>query len=108
MDARHQHEERKGQTCVSKRAPRATFPASTVGQKSGQSDAKKATIVKSSDAADAYEHILTVQHAGDLEYPALDPANAPIRAEFRLGIFPPDQHDGPATPTPPAPTPPAA
>ena len=73
-------------------------------QKSGQSDAKKATVVKTSDAADAYEHVLIVQHAGDLEYPATDPANAPIRAEFRLGIFPPTHHTPDETPTPtPAP-----
>jgi hypothetical protein len=29
-----------------------------------------------------------------------DPANAPARAEFKLGIFPPDHHVPPATPTP--------
>ncbi len=85
---------------------RGTFPASTVVQKSSQSDAKKATVVKTSDAADAYEHVLTVQHAGDLEFPATDPANAPTRAEFRLGLFPPDHHVAPAAPTPPAPQPP--
>jgi hypothetical protein len=82
---------------------RGTFPQSTVVQQSSLSEAKKKTVVKSSDAADAYEHVLTVQHAGDLEYPATDPANAPIRAEFRLGIFPPDHHAPPAAP---APTPP--
>ena len=81
-------------------AVRGTFPASTVTQKSGQSDAKKATVTKTSNASDAYEHVLTVQHAGDLEYPATDPANAPIRAEFRLGLFPPNHHVEPATPTP--------
>jgi len=81
---------------------RGTFPTSTVTQKSAQSDAKKATVVKTSDADDAYEHVLTVQHAGDLEYPATDPANAPARAEFKLGIFPPDHHVPAATPTPAA------
>jgi len=81
-------------------AVRGTFPASTTAQISGQSDAKKATLAKDVDASDAYEHVLTVQHAGDLEYPATDPANAPIRAEFRLGLFPPDHHAPPATPTP--------
>jgi hypothetical protein len=35
---------------------------------------------------------------------ATDPANAPARAEFKLGIFPPDHHVPPATPTP-TPTP---
>ena len=65
---------------------------------SGQSDAKKATAVKATDD-DAYEHILTIQNAADLEFPATDPANAPERAEFKLGIFPPDHHVPPATPT---------
>ncbi|MGH7975369.1 MAG: hypothetical protein ACREDS_09615 [Limisphaerales bacterium] len=82
---------------------RDTFPASTTTQQSGQSDAMKATGVKATDASDAYEHILTIQNAGDLEFPATDPANAPTRAEFRLGIFPPDHHVPPAAPTPPAP-----
>ncbi len=86
---------------------RATFPASTTTQQSGQSDAKKATGVKATDAADAYEHILTIQNAADLEFPATDPANAPARAEFKLGIFPPDHHIPPATPTPTPATPPA-
>src|ERR1035437_4949281 len=58
---------------------RGTFPASTTTQQSGQSDAKKATGVKATDAADAYEHILTIQNAADLEFPATDPANAPAR-----------------------------
>jgi hypothetical protein len=64
--------------------------------------------VKSTDASDAYEHILTIQNAGDLEFPATDPANAPARAEFRLGIFPPDHHVPPAAPTPTPPQPPPA
>ena len=59
----------------------------------------KATGVKAADAADAYEHILTIQNAADLEFPATDPANAPARAEFKLGIFPPDHHVPPAPPT---------
>ncbi len=88
-------------------AVRGTFPVSTVTQKSAQSEAKKKTIVKATDASDAYERVLTVQHAGDLEFPATDPANAPIRAEFRLGIFPPNPHSDTVTPPNP-PTPPAA
>jgi len=84
---------------------RGTFPASTTTQQSGQSDARKATGVKATDAADAYEHILTIQNAADLEFPATDPANAPARAEFKLGLFPPDHHVPPATPTPTAATP---
>jgi hypothetical protein len=38
--------------------------------------------------------------ATDLKFPA----NAPARAEFILGIFPPDHHVPPATP-PPTPAP---
>jgi hypothetical protein len=79
---------------------RGTFPGSTTTQQSGQSDAKKATGVKATDAADAYEHILTIQNAADLEFPATDPANAPARAEFKLGIFPPDHHVPAPAPTP--------
>jgi hypothetical protein len=79
---------------------RNTFPASSAAQQSGQSDAKKATGAKSTDAADAFEHILTIQNAADLEMPATDPANAPMRAEFRLGLFPPDHHVAPAEPAP--------
>ena len=75
---------------------RGTFPASTTTQQSGQSDTKKATGVKAADAADAYEHILTIQNAADLEFPATNPANAPQRAEFRLGILPPNHHAAPA------------
>jgi hypothetical protein len=44
-------------------------------------------------------------NAADWEFPATDPANAPARAEFKLGIFPPDHHVPPAAPTP---TPPVA
>ncbi|HZL78238.1 MAG TPA: hypothetical protein VFC17_05245 [Candidatus Limnocylindrales bacterium] len=85
---------------------RGTFPASTQTQQSGQSDAKKATGVKDADAADLYEHILTIQNAADLEFPAINPANAAERDEFRLNTFPPDNHAPPAPPAPPQPTPP--
>ena len=40
------------------------------------------------------------KNAADPEFPATDLANAPARAEFKLGIFPPDHHVPPATPTP--------
>jgi len=84
---------------------RGTFPASTQVRQSGASDAMKATGTKAADAADAYEHLLTIQNAADLEFPATDPTNAATRAEFKLGIFPPDHHTPPATPPPPAPPP---
>jgi len=88
------------------RAPvfRAAPHSSTV-QHSGQSDGKKATGAKAADAAAAYEHLLTIQNAANLEYPATDPANTPTRTEFRLGIFPPTHHTTVAPPTPTPPTP---
>jgi hypothetical protein len=46
---------------------------------------------------------LTIQNAADLEFPVTDPPNAP--AQFKLGIFPPDHHVAPATPTPAPQTP---
>jgi hypothetical protein len=55
--------------------------------------------MKAADAADAYEYILTIQNAADLEFPATDPANAGGRGQFLLGIFPPD-HGGNHAPPP--------
>lgn len=89
-------------------AVRATFPASLKTQASGRSDGKKATSVKDTDAADLYDHVLAIQNAANLEYPAINPAFAPIRDEFRLNTFPPDNHTPPAPPTPPVTNPPAA
>ena len=86
---------------------RGTFPASTQTQQAGKSDSKKATTLKDSDAADLYEHLLTIQNAADLEFPATDSANAAERDEFRLNTFPPDNHAPPATPAPPQSIPPA-
>ena len=83
---------------------RETFPATTQTQQAGQSDAKDATTLKDTDAADLYERLLTIQNAANLQWPATDPANAGVRDEFRLNIFPPDNH---APPAPPQPTPPA-
>jgi len=86
-------------------AVRGTFPKSSNDQHSGQSDGQKATGAKATDAAEAYEHILTIQNAADIELPAINPANAPARTEFRLGLFPPPRHT-PPTPPPVPPVPP--
>ncbi len=69
------------------------------------SEAKDTTTTKNTDAATPYENVLTIQNAADLQWPAAAPANAGVRGEFLLGIFPPD-HGGNHTPppTPPAPT----
>jgi len=69
------------------------------------SGAKDTTTQKNADAALLYENILTIQNAADLQWPAADPANAGVRGEFLLGIFPPD-HGGNHAPAPaPTPTP---
>jgi hypothetical protein len=65
------------------------------------SGAKDTTTQKNADAATLYENVLTIQNSADLQWPAADPANAGVRGEFLLGIFPPD-HGGNHTP-PPAP-----
>jgi hypothetical protein len=67
------------------------------------SGAKDTTTQKNTDAATLYENVLTIQNAADLQWPATDPANAGVRGEFLLGIFPPD-HGGNHTlpPAPPA------
>jgi hypothetical protein len=54
-------------------------------------------------AAALYENLLTIQNAAGLEWPAADPANAGVRGEFLLGIFPPD-HGGNHAPPPAPPT----
>ena len=86
-------------------AVRATFPATTQTQQSGKGGAKQATAAKDSDALALYEHLLTIQNAANLQFPAIDPANVGVRDEFRLNTFPPANHT-PATPAPtPAPAP---
>ena len=53
--------------------------------------AKDTTTTKHTDDSTLYEYILTIQNAANLEWPATDPANASVRGEFLLGIFPPDR-----------------
>jgi hypothetical protein len=63
------------------------------------------TTTKNTDAATLYENILTIQNAADLQFPASNPANAGVRGQFLLGIFPPDHGGNNAPPTPPPATP---
>jgi hypothetical protein len=77
-------------------------PAEQYREKS-KGGAKDKTAQKNADAATLYENILTIQNAADLEWPATDPANAGVRDEFLLNVFPPD-HGGNATPPPAPPT----
>jgi hypothetical protein len=60
--------------------------------------------------ADLYEHILSIQNAADLEWPAIPQSgtNSGVRDEFLLGIFPPGHggnHTPPPTPPPATPHP---
>jgi hypothetical protein len=65
--------------------------------------AKGTITTKNTDGATLYENVLTIQNAADLEWPAPDPANAVVRGEFLLGIFPPDHGGNHAPPAPPVP-----
>ena len=64
------------------------------------SGAKNTTTLKDTDATTLYENILTIQNAADLEHPATDPANAGVRAQFLLGVFPPDHGGNHSQPAP--------
>jgi hypothetical protein len=69
--------------------------------KSASTDARNAL------ANDLNARLLAIQNAANLQWPASEPANRSIRAEFRLGIFPPNHQVKKTQPQPPAP-PPAA
>lgn len=60
---------------------------------------------RNASAEQLYAALLTVQHAANIQWKETDPANAEVRADFRLGKFPP-KHSAPATTPepPPAPT----
>jgi hypothetical protein len=66
--------------------------------------AKDTTAQKNTDAVTLYENLLTIQNAADLEWLAANPANAGVRDEFLLGIFPTD-HGGNHTQLPTLPAP---
>ncbi len=81
---------------------RGIFPDSTTTNQSAKSSAKNSTSTKNADAADLYDRLLAIQNAADLQWPQTNPANAGIRDEFRLNIFPPGaeavEPHAPATP----------
>lgn len=61
------------------------------------------TGTKNTLADDLYDRLLTIQNAANRQWPDTDPANAQIRADFRLGKFPPKNHGGQHMEPPPAP-----
>jgi hypothetical protein len=81
---------------------RGLFGPAQITRVAAQGGAKDATTLKNTDAADLYERLLTIQNAADLQWPAINPANAGVRDEFRLNTFPPSNG---ANPTPPPTTP---
>ncbi|MGH7975451.1 MAG: hypothetical protein ACREDS_11025 [Limisphaerales bacterium] len=80
---------------------RTTFGPAEQFRVQSTNGAKDTTTQKNTDAATLYENILTIQNAADLEWPATNPANAGVRGEFLLGVFPPD-HGGNNTLPPPS------
>ncbi len=74
-------------------------------QETAKAGRKGATVDRNVAANNLYDGLLDVQNAADLQYPARNAANVAVRAEFRLGTFPPrsDRGNGKKKPAPPVP-----
>jgi hypothetical protein len=68
---------------------RAAFGPAELFRKQSISGAIDATTLSHTDAAELYDEVLTIQRAANLQYPALDPANAGTREKYLLNTFPP-------------------
>ena len=76
-------------------------------QEGAKSTPTASTGDRNAKANQLYAALVTVQNAANLQWPANQSANGSIRAEFRIGKFPPRSGTPPKPPTPPAPpTPP--
>ncbi len=77
------------------------------GDKTLLENAKGASVgstgVRNVSAENLYAALHTVQNAANLQWPESDPANAEVRADFRLGKFPPKHSAADAPVPPPAP-----
>jgi len=77
------------------------------GDKTLLENAKGASVgstgVRNASAESLYAALQTVQNAANLQWPESDPANAEVRADFRLGKFPPKHSAADAPVPPPAP-----
>ncbi|TAL05987.1 MAG: hypothetical protein EPO07_02590 [Verrucomicrobia bacterium] len=79
-------------------------------QEAAKTTKASSTGDRNAKANELYEALLTVQNAANLQWPESNGANATIRAEFRLGKFPPrnsgnseeKKKNKPTPPTPPA------
>jgi len=71
-------------------------------QETAKTGKKGATQDRNAQANELYERLLTIQNAANLQWPAREGANTAVRAEFRLGTFPPKQETKkkPVQPTP--------
>jgi hypothetical protein len=77
-------------------------------QESSKLQKSGATDTRNTAANELYEGLLTIQNAADIQWPERVTANVNVRAEFRLGEFPPKQERKKATPVPtPTPAPPS-
>ncbi len=73
-------------------------------QETAKADKTGSTDSRNTAANNLYEGLLTVQNAANIQWPDRDTANSVVRAEFRLGLFPP-RSTKKVTPPTPAPTP---
>lgn len=89
-------------------AARSKLGSEDVTQETAKGGAKDATGSRNRVANDLYDHLLTIQNAADLQWPAENSAHAGLRDEFRLSTFPPrgGGNGGATPPAPPAPIPP--
>ena len=60
-------------------------------QESAKVDKGGATDARNTAANTLHEGLLTIQNAANNQWPERNPANAAVRAKFRLGLFPPKQ-----------------
>jgi len=86
-------------------AARAAFGPAEQYRVKSIGGAKDTTASKNLDALQLYAAVLAIQNAADLEWPAANPANAGVRAQFLLGVFPPDNGGNLAPAPAPATTP---
>ncbi len=77
-------------------------------QETAKAGRKGATVDRNVAANNLYDGLLDIQNAADLQYPARNAANVAVRAEFKLGSFPPRNHGGKEPPKPDQPAAPSA
>jgi hypothetical protein len=70
-------------------------------QETAKADKAGFTDARNTDANELYEGLLTIQNAANNQWPERVTANAVIRTEFRIGLFPPhsERKKQPAEPT---------